>query len=126
MEISSNDPRALTIGANSKRCPTLSVSLGDSDRNIQWDVLVEVRRGEEGFATVGTVRSLPIGASGPRVRLLVQACVVGALEWAVTCKPVEGTIPKYKDVRADLGLAVEECCPSTPGFFLSDYVTRPQ
>jgi hypothetical protein len=120
-EISSNDPRPEMVGADSEKCQTLSVSLDDADTRIQWDVLVEVRRGEQGFAAIGQVRTHAVG-SGPHNRVIVQAAVVGAVEWAVTCTPVTETVsPPKADIRSWLGLCVDECCAGTPGLFPSQY-----
>lgn len=122
-EISSNDAKPWSVGANSKRCPMLSVSLDDEDSLIQWDVLIEARRGEEGFAAMGAVRTNACG-KGPHNRVIVQAVCVGAIEWQVTCAPVKATVsPPGADIRAELGLAVEECCPGTPGVFVTTYAS---
>lgn len=117
MEISSNDDRPESIGDDSRRCEFLSISIDDEDVHIAWDILVEVRRGEEGFACIANFRTLPVTqvmSFGGHNRLVGVCFCPGAVEWQVTCRPVTGTLQAGKDIRAELGLSVHECCGSVP------------
>jgi hypothetical protein len=115
-EISSNDPNPVGVGRNSGKCQLLSISLGDENATIQWDLQVEVRRGEEGFATIASFRTVAAGngLNHPRNRIIGVCYCPGAVEWQVTPRPVRGTLQAGKDIRAELGLATDECCGAFP------------
>jgi hypothetical protein len=112
-EISSNDPNAVSVGRDSGKCQLLSISVDDENTQIQWDLRVEVRRGEEGFATIAIFRTNAAG-TGPKNRVIGVCYCPGAFEWQVTPTPVRGTIQAGKDIRAELGLATDECCGAFP------------
>jgi len=112
-EISSANPKQYNVGLNSARCQSLSISLDDDNTTVQWDLQVEVRRGEGGWATIAVFRSNAVG-NGPRNRLLGICYCPGAIEWAVTPTVVRSTIPANRVVNATMDLATTDCCGADP------------